>query len=786
MTHFIHDKNTEKAINLAHQGKSFFITGKAGTGKTMLLRKIAKELQISKKVIICAPTGVAAKNAQGATLHSQFRIPITIYLPNHKVRNLYSLNADEEKIVKQINILIIDEVSMVRCDTMDMLNKILQHYRNNQQPFGGVQVIMFGDMRQLMPVVKDEDWEKLKRYYKAPYFFCSEVLSTISIPILELTKIHRQSDSKFISILNNLREGKLSASDEVTINRQYNPDFTPSDALKYIYLSTHRSRAEKINSEKLDLLKSKLFEFKAYVTDGFIPTKEAPADWKLELKCGARVMFITNDNTHNRYCNGTLGTIIHLFNNQIIVRTDDGKTIDVAPASWDFYKYVINKQTKEIERILMGRFHQYPLRLAWAITIHKSQGMTFDRVIIDVKKAFTYGQVYVALSRCRSLNGTILRTKISAACVKIDPLVTKFLQLNERIWSDDLLLDTETDDSMPNIEVPATLQQYNYSPIGTIFQIQGDDTYYDAWEDASQVFCIDKLIESDGQIKRLCVAQYEENSIMFDLIDRRLFHCIKSIDFLGGQCSYTSIEVDGVHSTFFYNGKKNNTTQHTKNSTRCEIWDKSPVLRSYTYEKKGDTLKIIKKSFQTSSPSEIKEYSDMGKLLLSCPLCQIIRNSNNHYDIGIHIRNQYQIHKFKLDGSALSITSQMLADQFYRNSSIKINDNFRHQPQQKKSVSQRKTPPPTPTETPKSQVSTKPQVIKPKLTIPQKACSVSMSQIEEAILTTLQKQGPMKAQTLALFLKKNKTEINSILYNTMRPKGIVTQTNYFWSSVDLE
>lgn len=626
MTKFIHDANTRKAIELAKSGKSFFITGKAGTGKTMLLREIHAELKKSKKVVVCAPTGVAAKNAQGTTLHSQFHIPISIYLPNHKVRQLYNLDSEQEIIVRQIDTLIIDEVSMVRCDTLDMLNKILQYYRQDERPFGGLQVILFGDMRQLMPVVKDDDWEKLKQYYKAPYFFCSEVLSTTTFPMLELTKVHRQSDSKFISLLNSLRDGKLSSIDELAVNSRYKPEFIPSDDLKYIYLTTHRHRAKNINSEKLELLKNPIFEFKAFVKDGIIPKNEAPADWHLQLKKGARVMFITNDNTHHRYCNGTLGVVTYISEQQIIVRTDEGVNIDVNRASWDFYKYVVNKRTKEIERVLLGTFCQYPLRLAWAITIHKSQGLTFDRVIIDAGRAFTYGQVYVALSRCRTLEGIILKSKITQAIVKIDPVVTEYMQLTERIWSNTLELTEDNPSCGVDSQVTERLSQYDYTPIGTIFQIEGDDMLYDAWEDASQVYCIDRLVVKDGQLHRLCVAQYSEGTLPFEIIDVHAFHLINTIRFVQGRDSYTSILQSGVETIFSYSGRKCIDTKKHKVTPRKDIWNKIPTLRSYTYERTGDKLKIIKHSITTSTPSVINEYSDLGKLLLSGQKHKILRN----------------------------------------------------------------------------------------------------------------------------------------------------------------
>lgn len=476
MTEFISDKYTDKVMELVEAGKSIFVTGKAGTGKTMLLKRILAQMEHRKRTVVCAPTGVAANHAGGATIHSLLKLPISIYLPGHRMRDLYNLNILEAEMVRRIDMMIIDEISMVRCDTMDMMDDILRHYRENELPFGGIQMVFFGDMRQLMPVAKDEDWEKLVTIYKKPYFFCSQVIRRMQMPMIELMTVHRQSNTNFISLLNNIREGILTYDDEKLLNSKYNDEFTPASD-HYIRLTTHRYKAHKINEERLSLLPTHVEEFKAFI-DGYISRDDFPADYRLNLKYGAKVMFIAND-PDKRYFNGSIGKVSSVSNSEIYVRLENGKEIKVERFKWDFYSYKINKETKELERYQIGSFNQYPLRLAWAITIHKSQGLTFDKVIIDAGRAFTYGQVYVALSRCRTLNGMVLTSRITPDKVEIDPVITEYLQLVERIWVDEEPRESSADNDSAVAEF---IEESNYTPVGHVFRHDRDNQFYEVWE----------------------------------------------------------------------------------------------------------------------------------------------------------------------------------------------------------------------------------------------------------------------------------------------------------------
>ncbi len=430
------DKYGKKALELAMEGESLFITGKAGTGKTTVLREITSQCKRKgKNVVVLAPTGVAAKNAGGVTIHSFLHLPLGPYIPGMKMHKLYTLKEEDIKVVSKVDLIIIDEVSMVRCDLLDEIDDVLRHYRKSTLPFGGIQIIMFGDLYQLMPVATEEDWEKLKEKYKSPYFFSSKILERMDYPMFELKIIHRQDERNFVTLLNNVRLGHVSFTELQELEGRYNKDFNPNDEEGYIRLTTHNWRSKKYNNSRLEELPGRIYEYKAYIDD-FFPKEEWPTNYVLQLKRGARVMFIRNDNEYHQYVNGTLGTVVSLGERGIIVKTDNGDEIGVERQTWDFYRYHINKRTKEIEAELCGSFKQYPLKLAWAVTIHKSQGLTFDKVIIDAGKAFTYGQVYVALSRCRRFHGIVLVSPITSKIIKTDPVVTQYMKTVKRIFID--------------------------------------------------------------------------------------------------------------------------------------------------------------------------------------------------------------------------------------------------------------------------------------------------------------------------------------------------------------
>lgn len=428
------DIYSDTAFRLINSGKSLFVTGKAGTGKTTLLLKVLERAIINKKnAIVLSPTGVAAKNAQGVTIHSFLHLPLSPYLPGYENKELYNLKREEIELVRQLNLIIIDEISMVRCDLLDMMDDVLRHYRKNEAPFGGVQMAFFGDLYQLMPVETSEDHEKLKKFYDSAYFFSSKVYKKMNCPMLELKKVYRQSNKEFIKLLNHIRVGIILPVEMEMLKARYNPKFISND--KTIRLTTHNKQAFAFNRDRLENLQTKEYEYVAF-KEGWFPKEEWPTDYYLHLKKGARVMFIRND-ANKQYVNGTLGQVVELYRNEVVVKTDDGKLINVKQQKWDKLHYIINKKTKEIEKDVCGSFSQLPLRLAWAVTIHKSQGLTFDKVVVDAGRAFTYGQVYVALSRCRNFHGLVLVSEITKKSILIDPVVTRFMNQTERIEIED-------------------------------------------------------------------------------------------------------------------------------------------------------------------------------------------------------------------------------------------------------------------------------------------------------------------------------------------------------------
>lgn len=411
-------KLAESYIN--NTGTSVFLTGKAGTGKTTFLRHICHTT--NKRCVVVAPTGVAAINANGVTIHSFFQLPFTPFLPSLKnVISEYSLNKqhvrkEKIEIIRTLDLLIIDEISMVRADLLDAIDDNLRRYRHSQRPFGGVQLLMIGDLQQLPPVVKDDEWELMKQVYPSPFFFNSKALQRTHFITIELTKIFRQSDSQFINLLNNIRQNKFDNDTLNLLNTRYLPNFQPNDSEGYIQLTTHNYQAQNINSAKLESLCGESYSFEAYI-EGNFPEYSYPTDNVLTLKEGAQVMFVRNDSSpEKKFYNGKIATITSISNTDIIVEDREGNTIEVKRDKWENIKYTINKDNKEIEAVVDGSFIQYPLKLAWAITVHKSQGLTFERAIIDVGSAFTYGQVYVALSRCKSFEGLVLSSPITPQC----------------------------------------------------------------------------------------------------------------------------------------------------------------------------------------------------------------------------------------------------------------------------------------------------------------------------------------------------------------------------------
>ena len=429
---------------IQYTNRNVFLTGKAGTGKTTFLKRL-KTLS-PKRMIVLAPTGVAAINAGGQTIHSFFQLPFGPFLPGYAQAeggsNKYKFSKRKIDIIRTLDLLVIDEISMVRADLLDAIDDVLRRYRSNQQPFGGLQLLMIGDLHQLAPVVKDDEWDLLRDTYPTMYFFGSNALRQTDYVTIELTQIFRQTSQHFIDILNRVRDSNADAAVLAELDKRYRPNFEPADKDGYITLTTHNYQSNEINQGKLKKLKSKLVRYQATITGNF-PEQMYPTEFELELKEGAQVMFVKNDpSPEKRFYNGKIGRIVNIEDDVVYVDcggADD--TIEVVPAEWQNASYKIDSQTKEITEVVDGTFTQYPLKLAWAITIHKSQGLTFDRVIIDAAQAFSHGQVYVALSRCRTLEGIVLSSHIGGDCLIGDEQVTRFNRQVEQQVVDQTTLD---------------------------------------------------------------------------------------------------------------------------------------------------------------------------------------------------------------------------------------------------------------------------------------------------------------------------------------------------------
>ena len=408
-------------------GKSVFLTGKAGTGKTTFLRKVVQESR--KRVVVVAPTGIAAINAGGVTIHSFFQLPLHPFIPGVKIESKFAFSKEKRSIIKTIDILVIDEISMVRSDLLDAVDSVLRRFRNKNKPFGGVQLLMIGDLQQLTPVVTEEEAQLLSAYYTTPYFFGSRALSQVDYLTIELSQVYRQQDEKFISILNAVRSGRPSADIIQALNSRYEPRFVPAAEDGYIRLTTHNNIADSYNEMQLSMIDEPVHSFEAQVSGNF-PEYSYPTDARLDLKVGAQVMFVKNDpSNEKRYYNGRIGMVTDFCEDYILVQCpDDDEKIAVEPLEWENSRYVINQQTQEMETEVQGTFRQYPLRLAWAITIHKSQGLTFDKAIIDAASSFASGQVYVALSRCRTLEGMVLATPLRSDSVITDLRVEDYIE----------------------------------------------------------------------------------------------------------------------------------------------------------------------------------------------------------------------------------------------------------------------------------------------------------------------------------------------------------------------
>lgn len=454
-------------LQLAHDfvqytGNNIFLTGRAGTGKTTFLHRL-KELS-PKRMIVVAPTGVAAINAGGVTIHSFFQLPFGPRVPGYienEDRKSFRFSSQKRNIIKSLDLLVIDEISMVRADLLDSIDERLRKFRRNDQPFGGVQLLMIGDMQQLPPVVKDNEWSLLSKHYKTPFFFSSQALQKSNYITITLQYVYRQRDQHFIEILNKIRDKQMDREAIDNLNKRYKPGFDPGDE-NYIILTTHNAKAKAINEKKLNALKEKKQCFYAMV-EGNFPEYMVPTDPELNLKVGAQVMFVKNDpDAEKRFFNGKIGTVTKLSMDGAVVQCPgDDESIFVVPLVWENVKYVIEEQTKEIKETVEGKYTQIPLKLAWAITIHKSQGLTFDKAIIDSEAAFAHGQVYVALSRCRSLEGLVLSTPFSPYSLKQDKSIEGFNELVSKNQPDSRALEV----SKANYQLQVLEDLFNFTPL---------------------------------------------------------------------------------------------------------------------------------------------------------------------------------------------------------------------------------------------------------------------------------------------------------------------------------
>jgi len=444
---------------LFYTGRNVFLTGKAGTGKTTFLKQLRQKC--TKRMVVCSPTGVAAVNAGGVTLHSFFQLPFGPQTPDSPREQRSDLNKRKIQIIRSLELLVIDEISMVRADLLDSVDAVLRRYRRNNKPFGGLQLLLIGDMQQLSPVVRPEDEEILRPYYSSYYFFGSLAWQRTNYVCIELNEVFRQTDQTFISILNAIREGRADSGTIAQLNQRYIPNYEPPEGEDIVTLVTTNRQADSINQLHMMTLTEEPKHFYAEVKGDF-PESSYPVDKDLLLKVGAVVMFLKNDPSNAKeFYNGKIGRVTGFDGDVVLVKCAGEDEIRVMPLQWDNTKYTIDPNTKEIKEEQVGSFKQIPLRTAWAVTIHKSQGLTFDKLMINASNSFAHGQVYVALSRCRTLEGLVLLKPLEASDIIYDPQVENFAQTVENNIPDgNLLIADKREYFFDSVE-----DLFNFNPI---------------------------------------------------------------------------------------------------------------------------------------------------------------------------------------------------------------------------------------------------------------------------------------------------------------------------------